>query len=77
MEEKRYSDKLNQKSGMRSPVQNIYDRQVAKCLGDISEVYDLPIVVVDRIKKAIEWTAKDVDKINNKESEWNRSNYTK
>jgi hypothetical protein len=72
-------NEMNKKSGMRSPVQNIYDRQVAKCLGDISEVYSLPSVVVDRIKKAIEWTAKDVDKINNKESDngYQHANYNR
>lgn len=51
---------------MRPPVQSVYDRQVAKCLGDISEVYDLPTVVIDRIKKAIEFTCKDVDKLRNR-----------
>ena len=58
----------NNKQGMRMrpPVQSVYDRQVAKCLGDISEVYDLPTVVIDRIKKAIEFTCKDVDKLRNR-----------
>jgi hypothetical protein len=51
---------------MRTPVQSVYNRQVAKCLHDISEVIELPSVVVDRIKKAIEFTCKDVDKLRNK-----------
>ena len=49
---------------MRPPVKAIYDRQVARCLADIQEVYSLPSVVEERIKRAIEYTAKDVDKIN-------------
>ncbi len=53
---------------MRPPVKAIYDRQVARCLGDIEEVYQIPAVVEERIKRAIEYTAKDVDKINKKES---------
>ena len=53
---------------MRPPVQNVYDRQVARCLSDIEQLYALPEMVEDRIKRAIEYTAKDVDKINNKES---------
>jgi hypothetical protein len=48
---------------MRSQVQSVYNRQVAKCLCDIAEVIELPTVVVDRIKKAIEFTCKDVDKL--------------
>ena len=48
---------------MRPKVQSVYNRQVAKCLDDISEVTALPSVVVDRIKKAIEFTCKDVDKL--------------
>lgn len=51
---------------MRPPVQSVYNRQVAKCLSDISEVHELPSVVTDRIKKAIEFTCKDVDKLRNK-----------
>jgi len=51
---------------MRPPVTAIYNRQVGKCLNDIKEVCELPSVVVDRIKKAIEFTCKDVDKINKK-----------
>ena len=64
----RESDMVNGELGMRmrQPVQNIYDRQVAKCLADIAEVHELPSVVVDRIKKAIEWTCKDTDKLKNK-----------
>jgi hypothetical protein len=56
------------KKGVRMlpPIQSVYNRQVAKCLGDIAEVYDLPSVVVDRIKKAIEFTCKDVDKLRNR-----------
>ena len=53
---------------MRYPVKSIYDRQVARCLSDIDEVYELPAVVTERIKRAIEYACKDVDKINNKES---------
>jgi len=53
---------------MRDPVKNIYDRQVARCLGDIAELWDIPSMVTDRIKRAIEYTAKDVDKINKKDS---------
>ncbi len=49
---------------MRDPVIQIYDRQVARCLSDIKEVYDIPAIVQERIKRAIEFTAKDVDKIN-------------
>jgi len=58
----------NEGMRMRPPVQSVYNRQVAKCLSDISEVMDLPAVVTDRIKKAIEYTCKDVDKLNKKES---------
>ena len=49
---------------MRPEVQSVYNRQVAKCLADIGEVMELPVVVEDRIKKAIEWTCKDTDKLN-------------
>ena len=49
---------------MRQPVQSVYNRQVAKCLCDIAEVTELPSLVEDRIKKAIEWTCKDIDKLN-------------
>ncbi len=63
---------------MRPPVQSVYDRQVAKCLDDIAEVYDLPTVVIDRIKKAVEFTCKDVDKLKNRnpngEPDGNRKN---
>jgi len=48
---------------MRPPVQSVYNRQVAKCLSDIEEVHKLPQVVVERIKKAIEFRCKDVDKL--------------
>jgi len=61
------SDKNKEKGArMRPKVQSVYNRQVAKCLDDISEVTDLPSIVVDRIKKAIEFTCKDVDKLKNK-----------
>lgn len=49
---------------MREQITKIYDRQVARCLDDIKELYDIPSMVKERIKKAIEYTAKDVDKIN-------------
>ena len=48
---------------MRPPVQSVYNRQVAKCLDDIDKVFDLPKIIEDRIKKAIEFTCKDVDKL--------------
>jgi len=66
-------DQLNQGMRMRPPVNNVYNRQVAKCLGDIAEVMELPNVVEDRIKKAIEWTCKDIDKLNkhNRNGEYN------
>jgi len=54
---------------LRPPIQDIYDRQVARCLGDIEKVFDLPSLVEDRIKKAIEFTCKDVDRRNRKERE--------
>ena len=53
---------------MRGQVKSIYDRQVARCLSDIEDIFELPAMVAERIKRAIEYTAKDVDKINNKES---------
>jgi len=50
---------------MRPEVKSIYDRQVARCLGDIEEVkVKLPTVVAERIKRAIEYTAIDVDRMN-------------
>lgn len=58
----------NESVRMRKPVKDIYDRQSARCLSDIEELYDVPSMVKDRIKRAIEYTAKDVDKINKKES---------
>ena len=60
-----YKGDLTNKQGvrMRPPIQSVYNRQVAKCLSDIAEVSELPSVVVDRIKKAIEYTCKDVDKL--------------
>lgn len=65
-----YNDKLKVKNSqgarMRPKVQSVYNRQVAKCLDDISEVMELPSVVIDRIKKSIEFTCKDVDKLKNK-----------
>ena len=48
---------------MRTEVQSVYNRQVAKCLSDISEVLKLPAVVEARIKLAIEYTCKDIDKL--------------
>ena len=60
------SNQLKQGMRMRTPVQSVYNRQVAKCLSDISEVIELPAVVEDRIKKAIEYTCKDVDKLRTK-----------
>ena len=48
---------------MRPPIQQIYNRQVAKCLTDISELWEIPAMVEERIKKAIEFTCKDVDKL--------------
>jgi len=53
---------------MRKQVQEIYNRQVARCLADIEALHELPAMVEERIKRAIEYTAKDVDKINKKES---------
>lgn len=61
-------DENNKGVRMREPVKQVYDRQVARCFSDIEELYDIPEMVADRIKRAIEYTAKDVDKINNKES---------
>ena len=60
---------------MRKPVKQIYDRQVARCLSDIEELYQLPEMVIDRVKRAIEYTAKDVDKINKKESGYGQCEY--
>ena len=60
------NNELNIGVRMRKPVKQIYDRQVARCLSDIEELYELPEMVEERIKRAIEYTAKDVDKINNK-----------
>ena len=48
---------------MRPPVESVYSRQVAKCLDDIAELHELPTMVVERIKRAIEYTCKDVDKL--------------
>ena len=48
---------------MRKPVESVYKRQVAKCLSDIEEIFELPAIVQDRIKLAIEYTCKDVDKL--------------
>lgn len=59
---------VTMESVMRQPVKEIYNRQVARCLSDIDEVYKLPSVVVERIKRAIEYTAKDIDRLNRKES---------
>jgi hypothetical protein len=49
---------------MRPPINSVYNRQVAKCLCDIAEIHELPALVEARIKKAIEWTCKDIDKLN-------------
>lgn len=57
------SEDFKKGARMRPKVQAVYNRQVAKCLDDISEVIELPSVVIDRIKKAIEYTCKDVDKL--------------
>ena len=61
---------------MRPPVKAIYDRQTARCFAAIEELYDLPEMVQERIKRAIEYTAKDVDKINHKESGNGKKNIT-
>lgn len=53
---------------MRPPVKAVYDRQTARCLRDIEDLYDLPNMVIERVKRAIEYTCKDVDKLNQKES---------
>lgn len=65
MYKRRQEMESEQRSGarMRQPVQSVYNRQVAKCLDDINEVMEIPVVVIDRIKKAIEFTCKDVDKL--------------
>ena len=62
---------------MRPPVQNIYNRQTARCLADIEDIFELPAMVCERIKRAIEYTAKDVDKINRKESGYGHSDDTR
>jgi hypothetical protein len=49
---------------MREEITKIYNRQTARCLSDIQELYTIPAMVEERIKRAIEYTAKDVDKIN-------------
>ena len=61
---------VNMESVMRKPVKEIYDRQTARCLNDIGELYELPSLVIERIKKAVEYTAKDVDRLNRKECEY-------
>ena len=48
---------------MREEIIKIYNRQTARCLSDIQELYDIPAMVAERIKRAIEYTAKDVDKL--------------
>ena len=60
-----YGDGLMVGNGMRMRPQvlSVYDRQVARCLSDIGQLYELPALVEDRIKKAIEFTCKDVDKL--------------
>lgn len=37
-----------------------YNRQVARCLGDIEQIFELPDIVKARIKKAVEYTIGDV-----------------
>lgn len=59
---------MNKPVRMRKPVQDISDRQIARCLSDIERDCDIPENVKSRIRRAIAYTAKDVDKINNKES---------
>lgn len=59
---------------MRPQVQSVYNRQVAKCLADIESVHKLPEIVVDRIKKAIEYTCKDVDKLKKRSPNGNEIN---
>ena len=49
---------------MRQPVLNVYERQAARCLRDIEDVYELPDLVIDRIKRAIEYACVDTDKLN-------------
>jgi len=65
---------LTQGMRMRPPVQSVYSRQVAKCLCDIAEVVELPQIVEDRIKKAIEWTCKDIDKLSKHNRNGNNDN---
>ena len=65
----------NKGERMRKPVKAIYDRQVARCMADIEQLYTLPDMVAERIKRAIEYTAKDVDKINNKETGHGQARY--
>jgi len=48
---------------MREEITKIYNRQTARCLSDIQELYSIPAMVEERIKRAIEYTAKDVDKL--------------
>ena len=50
---------------LRKKVQSIYNRQTARCLADICELWEIPKLVEDRIKKAIEFACKDVDRLNN------------
>ena len=73
------NESLKQGMRMRPPVQSVYNRQVAKCLSDIGEVHELPPIVIDRIKKAIEFTCKDVDKLRNKKPNgaYNEIDYNK
>lgn len=50
---------------MRKPVQEVYNRQVARCLGDIEEMnFELPSMIEERFKRAIEYACKDTDKLN-------------
>ena len=58
-----YKEEQERGKRMRPEVQSVYNRQVAKCLSDICEVIQLPTVVESRIKLAIEYTCKDIDKL--------------
>jgi len=61
---------------MRPEIQSVYNRQVAKCLSDICDVMDLPSIVESRIKLAIEYTCKDVDKLRLKNPNGEQENVT-
>lgn len=61
---------------LRKQVQSIYDRQTARCLKDIQECCDIPVMAIERIKRAIEYTCKDVDKLNTNKESGNGTNST-